>query len=259
MTGSAITFIITIILISIIYIDKKMFLLNRNFISIYLIFAPHIVLIWYFFCTQTKIGQANSLYKCLILTEILIIIFYIWMKLNIVTNIKREIVNTRLKIMIDGRSLILYGLYLIVIQSILYITIYKTTFKEFIPKNIFIIDIIITGICIILLITNGILRILCTSKRLNIIKRLIIAFWIWIPIINIFILLYACSVSKNEYDHECYKVIRNDIRVNSNICKTKYPLVLVHGVGFRDLKYINYWGRIPKELIRNGALIYYGN
>jgi triacylglycerol lipase len=28
---------------------------------------------------------------------------------------------------------------------------------------------------------------------------------------------------------------------------------------FRDLKYFNYWGRIPRELIRNGATIYYGN
>ncbi|WP_315082173.1 triacylglycerol lipase [uncultured Clostridium sp.] len=261
MTGLTITFIITIILIGAMYIDinKKMFLLSRNFISIYLIFAPHIVLMWYFFNTQTKVGQKNSIYKWLILIEIVIIIFYIWMKLNIVVNIKKEIVNIRLKIMIGGRSLILYGLYLIIIQSILYITIYKTTFKEFVPNNIFIIDSIITGLSIILLIANGILRILCTSRRLNIVRRLIIAFWIWIPIINIFTMLYACHVARVEYDHECYKVIRNDARVDSNICKTRYPLVLVHGVGFRDLKYINYWGRIPKELIRNGATVHYGN
>ncbi|MBY6921890.1 triacylglycerol lipase, partial [Clostridium botulinum] len=161
--------------------------------------------------------------------------------------------------MIDGRSLIRYGLYIIIIQSILYITIYKTIYINFIPNNIFIMDIIITVICVISLITNGILRILCTSKRLNIIKRIIIAFWNWIPVVNIFILLYICNIAKNEYDHECYKVFRNDMRVDSDICKTKYPIVLVHGVGFRDLKYINYWGRIPKELIRNGATVYYGN
>ncbi|MBZ9691549.1 triacylglycerol lipase [Clostridium botulinum] len=261
MIGSMITFITTIILISIMYIDinKKMFLLSRNFIAIYLIFAPHIVLMWYFFCTQTKVGQIDGIYKWLVLIEALIIIFYIWMKLNIVVNIKKKAVNTRLKIMIDGRSLIRYGLYIIIIQSILYITIYKTIYINFIPNNIFIMDIIITVICVISLITNGILRILCTSKRLNIIKRIIIAFWIWIPVVNIFILLYICNIAKNEYDHECYKVFRNDMRVDSDICKTKYPIVLVHGVGFRDLKYINYWGRIPKELIRNGATVYYGN
>jgi triacylglycerol lipase len=40
-------------------------------------------------------------------------------------------------------------------------------------------------------------------------------------------------------------------------CKTKYPLVLIHGTGFRDYKFINYWGRIPKELKNEGAQIYY--
>lgn len=38
----------------------------------------------------------------------------------------------------------------------------------------------------------------------------------------------------------------------------KYPLLLVHGMGFRDGKRINYWGRIPEELSRLGANIYYG-
>jgi triacylglycerol lipase len=114
-------------------------------------------------------------------------------------------------------------------------------------------------VSIITLLTNGMLRILCTSRRLSIIKRLIVGFWSFIPIINIFIMLYACHIARIEYDHECYKVINNKARVDSEVCKTKYPLVLVHGVGFRDLKYINYWGRIPKELIRNGAAVYYGN
>ena len=42
------------------------------------------------------------------------------------------------------------------------------------------------------------------------------------------------------------------------ICKTKYPIVLVHGVGFRDLKWPVYWGRITKILEAHGANIYYG-
>ena len=32
----------------------------------------------------------------------------------------------------------------------------------------------------------------------------------------------------------------------------------MHGVCFRDFKHLNYWGRIPRELERNGAVIYYG-
>jgi triacylglycerol lipase len=45
----------------------------------------------------------------------------------------------------------------------------------------------------------------------------------------------------------------------SDRCKTKYPIVLIHGTGFKDFSRINYWGRIPKALIGEGANIYYGN
>lgn len=38
----------------------------------------------------------------------------------------------------------------------------------------------------------------------------------------------------------------------------KYPVLLVHGMGFRDSKYLNYWGRIPAKLEENGCRIYYG-
>ena len=34
---------------------------------------------------------------------------------------------------------------------------------------------------------------------------------------------------------------------------------MVHGVGFRDLHFFNYWGRIPKALEENGATIFYGH
>jgi triacylglycerol lipase len=34
--------------------------------------------------------------------------------------------------------------------------------------------------------------------------------------------------------------------------------MLVHGAGFRDNKYLNYWGRIPAALENNGATIFYG-
>lgn len=45
----------------------------------------------------------------------------------------------------------------------------------------------------------------------------------------------------------------------SDECKTRYPIVMIHGLGFRDRKYLNYWGRIPSVLERHGALVFYGN
>ncbi len=39
----------------------------------------------------------------------------------------------------------------------------------------------------------------------------------------------------------------------------KYPVLLVHGMGFRDNKVIGYWGRIPKALEEMGCKVFFGN
>ena len=39
---------------------------------------------------------------------------------------------------------------------------------------------------------------------------------------------------------------------------TKYPILMIHGVGFRDLKWPLYWGRIPGVLSDMGAELWYG-
>ncbi len=44
----------------------------------------------------------------------------------------------------------------------------------------------------------------------------------------------------------------------NEFCKTKHPIVLIHGAGFRDLRWPVYWGRIPAALEAEGAKIYYG-
>ncbi len=42
-------------------------------------------------------------------------------------------------------------------------------------------------------------------------------------------------------------------------CKTRYPILLLHGMGFHDRLPIHaYWGRIPKMLRRHGAQVYFG-
>lgn len=261
MTEIIVIFALTLIMLSTIFLDitKRLNLLHKILMYIYFIFAPHIVVLGYFLIQHTKFGQDNDICKWIILTEIIIFILYIFIKVNIIPNNKKQIVNLRLRIMLGGRSLVLYGLYTAFVQIIIYLIGNTIMQRLEIPEHILVIDSIIVVLNIIILIINGMLRILCTSRRLNIVKRLIVGFWSLIPIVNIFVMLYACHIVAIEYDHECYKVINHEARVDSEVCKTKYPLVLVHGVGFRDLKYINYWGRIPKELIRNGATVYYGN
>lgn len=45
---------------------------------------------------------------------------------------------------------------------------------------------------------------------------------------------------------------------SSTECKTKYPIILVHGAGLRDdNRFVGCWGRIPKTLRQSGAQIYF--
>lgn len=46
---------------------------------------------------------------------------------------------------------------------------------------------------------------------------------------------------------------------NNEKIDLKYPILMVHGMGFRDRKLINYWGRIPAALKKMGCEIYYGH
>ena len=43
------------------------------------------------------------------------------------------------------------------------------------------------------------------------------------------------------------------------LCKTRYPIVLLHGTGSRDWENKSCWGRIPKALTDRGAEVYFGN
>lgn len=101
------------------------------------------------------------------------------------------------------------------------------------------------------------LCILC--RRLRIAKRIIVWSLLWIPFFNMGLALYVRELARQEIDHNTYKIRLDDVRVEHQICQTRYPLLLVHGVGFRDFHYFNYWGRIPRELVRNGAKVYYGH
>ena len=104
---------------------------------------------------------------------------------------------------------------------------------------------------------QGLLVWLCIlCRRLRIGKRLLVWMVMWVPVVNFGVALYVRGLAKKEIDHTLYKINLDDIRAELQICSTRYPLLLVHGVGFRDFHYFNYWGRIPRELTRNGAKVY---
>ena len=105
----------------------------------------------------------------------------------------------------------------------------------------------------------GIILVYITSTQLGLKMRIIGIVCGMMPIANLIVLVLIITIATNEYQFEKAKLRLDLSRVNEQICKTKYPLLMVHGVFFRDYKYFNYWGRVPEELIKNGATIYYGN
>ncbi len=105
---------------------------------------------------------------------------------------------------------------------------------------------------------NGILCVYCTSTQMGIKWRVIGALCGMIPILNLIVLTRIINVTSDEVEFEIEKESISTSPALSEICKTKYPLVLVHGVFFRDSRIFNYWGRIPRTLQLHGATIYYG-
>lgn len=166
----------------------------------------------------------------------------------------------RVRIMMGGRRLVYCGLYAMAAQAMVFYFIYLKKHMVHDPGlGILASNAVFACIGCFLLLAAGVLRIFFTSRRLSILRRVIMVLVMWIPVVNLIVLLYACRLVYEEYDFEREKAQLRVLRIDSEICRTKYPLVMVHGIGFRDLRYFNYWGRIPRELMRNGAVVYYGN
>ena len=106
---------------------------------------------------------------------------------------------------------------------------------------------------------NGIICVYATSWQLGLKLRAIGLICGMIPVANLVALFFILRATTSECLFEQKKERINKKRKDEQLCATKYPILLVHGVFFRDTKYFNYWGRIPKELEANGARLFYGN
>ncbi|MBR6697185.1 MAG: triacylglycerol lipase [Lachnospiraceae bacterium] len=122
----------------------------------------------------------------------------------------------------------------------------------------FLIAVIIIFAVEALIFFNGIFSVYLSSLQLGIKIRILGIVFGMTPIINLIFLAIIIKTVSDEVELETGRHELNEYRKDLKVCQTKYPILLVHGVFFRDFEYFNYWGRIPKELIKNGATIYYG-
>ncbi len=114
-------------------------------------------------------------------------------------------------------------------------------------------------LCHFILFWNGILCVYLTSSQMGIKLRVAGAVCGLIPLVNLIVLAIIIRVTHREVVLETLRENRNRSRQGQALCATRYPILLVHGVFFRDNPVLKYWGRIPKELESNGAQVYYGH
>ena len=104
----------------------------------------------------------------------------------------------------------------------------------------------------------GVAKIVSGAKQVKIRDYVLLLMFWWCPVVNIFLVRKYYRTARREYIIEADRIELDNARAENEVCSTKYPIILVHGIFFRDWQLVNYWGRIPATLIKNGAKVYYG-
>lgn len=187
---------------------------------------------------------------------IFLLVFYFIV--NIKPTMERgKITSRRLRFCYSGCELLRIFLISMLLSAVYILAMIPIVFKE--NKLLWLLNLLCVFLAEAVVFWNGIIRLYISSVQIGIKWRVIGIMCGFIPIVNLIVLTKLMRLASNEVSFENEKNLYYLERRNEKICDTKYPILMVHGVFFRDFRYFNYWGRIPKELKRHGARIYYGN
>lgn len=225
-----------------------------------MILLPHLFLLLVWISQNTS---ENRFLMITLMASLILIYMTICTCLHIMPLASSKLSSLRLKILQGGKKILKLSFYGILFQVVFYLVMELTDWN-FLPQEesgivILLFDLAFCCVHFYLFLLNACLRIILTCRRLGIFKRLLIILGLGVPLVNLFLLRYLSKTAQAEMDLEICRFENRKERDGKMICATRYPLVLLHGIGFRDLQYFNYWGRIPKELARNGAQVYYGH
>ncbi len=151
----------------------------------------------------------------------------------------RKYPTLRLKVLGDGAELIL-TFWVTCAAAIPFVTftIIEIVKYGFDPAwNIAYAAVLILGEAVIF--WNGIIRVYLTSVQLGIKIRVLGILFGMIPVANLVMLMIIYLKVRREADFESEKAALNASRKDEKICETKYPILFVHGVFFRDSILLN--------------------
>ncbi len=164
--------------------------------------------------------------------------------------------NKKLRRLNRGICIVQFSAFAIVAEIIILALFFVKKLHSGIINAVF--AVVMPIIAIGILMFAGIIRIALNSRQIRIKDHvLMICFW-WFPIVNLLVVRRFYKTARCEYIVERDRIELENARAECEICHTKYPIILVHGIFFRDWQFFNYWGRIPAALVRNGAEVYYG-
>ncbi len=204
------------------------------------------------------ISVCANCYYILNITEIPVFVFIIMFVIGIILPFysRQQFPEKWLKICKYGTKCLIN----FVVSTIITLILNFSSVFVLIPDNwkIWVINAVIAYVVEAVIFWIGIICVYCTSIQLGIRIRVWGLILGMVPAANIIMLITIIRTTSDEINFEWNKHMTNLERKDERICATKYPILMVHGVFFRDSAKFNYWGRVPKELENNGAVIFYG-
>ena len=170
----------------------------------------------------------------------------------------RHSAGIRLNALMGGYVLAISGALSLLLDGVALFVLYTRLTEPLEPLTLAL-DLAVGLLAAFVSLFNGFLRMVLLGRQVGFtLKVLWLLLW-WCPVVNLVLTCKICHRVRREYFVELAKIETDAVRQENLVCSTQYPVLLVHGVFFRDWQFFNYWGRIPAELQRNGCRVYYGH
>ena len=188
----------------------------------------------------------------------ILFIFFLFLGVAVITVVPafshRRIPGKRLKVCADGCELLIYFLISVTASVICLLVTLPMVFAD--NKMIWLGNLL----CVILVeaavFWGGIIRVYLTSAQIGIKWRTIGLVCGWIPVVHLIVLMKIIRMALAEWEFESGKIMQAQERKDELLCRTRYPILMVHGVFFRDFKYLSdsrrSWQEPVEDIVRSG-------
>ncbi len=193
----------------------------------------------------------------------LTIVLSLWYLVSMFRIYRKNAGSRRLAMISHGLRMLRYTMICMVLQIPVVLIVYFSSLFLPYPRDWYTIGMLIGNLLFFAFFAfamalSGLLRLGIAARQVKWYWYPILFFVWWMPLVNLLPLLRMYHVAERELAFETARLELDAVRKENEICSTKYPILMVHGIFFRDWQFFNYWGRIPAALKKNGAAVYYG-